>query len=141
MTTETAAALYLAQHLAACSDKKWAVYNPHDKSPNELPVIYGFNNGGSEDWWDAQLVAEDGTSLGGHVCSREGYMPYDLGILEGARLDRHEDFKKHYPDGYRMEFVEYKAVRDHNGLQQAFEKNKENGKTNLQENKCAGVGQ
>lgn len=48
-------------------------------------------------------------------------MPHDLGILEGARPDRHEEFKKHYPDGYRMDFVPMTevAAHSHPGLEAA----------------------
>jgi hypothetical protein len=58
--------------------------------------------------------------LGGHGCSSEAYMPADLGCLEGTRPDRHETFRGHYPDGYRMEFVRYGEVEAHPGLQAAF---------------------
>lgn len=27
----------------------WAVYNPHNKSLEDLPIIFGFNNGGSRE--------------------------------------------------------------------------------------------
>lgn len=124
MTTQAAARLYEAQHLHEWEDRGWAVYNPNDRPIGELPVIYGFNNGGSYGWMSAQLIAEDGTGMGGHVCSSEGYMPHDLGIVEGARPDRHEGFREHYPDGYRMEFVSYPDVRDHEALALAFERNK-----------------
>jgi hypothetical protein len=102
-----------------------AVFNPHSKPESELPVIYGFNNGGSPGLLMAALIAADGTPLGSHCCSSEGYMPGDLGILEGYRSDRHEGFRQHYPDGYRMEFVGYENVRSHEGLQAAFKKNDE----------------
>lgn len=90
MTTPAAARLYEAQHLAQWEGMGYAVHNPHDRPINELPVIYGFNNGGSPGWYSGCLLAEDGAALGGHVCSAEGYMPHDLGILEGARPDRQE---------------------------------------------------
>lgn len=100
-----------------------AIYNPHGKPVEVLPVIYGFNNGGRRDWWDAQLIAEDGTPLGGHICSHEAYMPGDLGILEGSREDRHQkNFRPHYPDGYRMEFVSYGDVKSHAGLMEAIKR-------------------
>jgi len=67
----------------------------------------------------AQLLAEDGTALGSHLCSAEGYMPHDLGILDGSRPDRHEDFRAHYPDGYRMDFVRWNDPR----LQEAYARN------------------
>ena len=68
-------------------------------------------------------MAEDGKCLGGHACSAEGYMPSDLGILEGSRPDRHETFREHYPDGYRMDFVGYSKVMTHPGLSEAFKRN------------------
>ena len=70
----------------------------------------------------AFLIGEDGTVLGGHCCSHEGYMPHDLGILEGTRLDRHETFREHYPDGYRMQFVGYSDLKDCAPLNAALEK-------------------
>jgi hypothetical protein len=108
--------------------KPFAVFNPHNKPVEELPVIYGFNNGGSRDWWSGVLLAEDGTALGGHVCSHEGFMYGDLGILEGSRPDRHETFREHYPDGYRMDFVRGEDVKTHEGLDAAYQRNQEKDK-------------
>lgn len=103
---------------------KYAVYNPNNKSIEELPFIYGFNNGGQVGFMHAQLLAQDGTPLGSHLCSSESFMYADLGIYEGTRPDRHEHFKEHYPDGYRMDFISYEDVNNHEGLQAAFELNK-----------------
>lgn len=102
----------------------YVVFNPKDVPVSELPVIYGFNNGGSPGLYQALLLAEDGTFLGQHVCSCEGFMPGDLGVVSGWRNDRHEAFRAHYPDGYRMDFVPYDAVDENAGLQAAFEKAK-----------------
>ena len=123
MTTPAAAAHYLAAHLHQHEGRPTAIHNPHNKPLTDLPVIYGFNNGGSSGWYSAQLLAQDGTALGGHACSHEGYMPHDLGILEGSRPDRHETVSAHYPDGYRMEFVPYAEVEEHVGLKEAFRLN------------------
>jgi hypothetical protein len=120
MTTLEAAETYLAQHLAEHAEKGWAVVNPNNRDPADLPVIYGFNNGGSPGWYSACLIAEDGTALGGHLCSAEGYMLHDLGILEGSRPDRHEEFLLHYPGGYRMEFYGYNEIESCQGLLEAF---------------------
>ena len=127
MTTPAAARLYEAQHLLEWEGKGYAVFNPHNKPLANLPVIYGFNNGGEPGWMYACLLAEDGAGLGSHVCSSEGYMPHDLGVLEGARPDRHEDFRKHYPDGYRMEFVgkDEVSTRTNTGLELAYKRNQE----------------
>lgn len=102
-----------------------AIFNPHDQPIDDLPIIFGFNNGGPSGLLSAVLIAEDGTGLGGHCCSHEAYMPGDLGVLEGYRPDRHEGFRKHYPDGYRMEFVSYDDVKDHKALTEAFRLNQE----------------
>jgi len=104
---------------------KFAVFNPKNLPVDSLPVIYGFNNGGSPSWLSGVLIAQDGTCLGSHICSHEGFMPGDLGVLEGSRPDRHEGFAKHYPDGYRMEFVRGADVRAHTGLLEAFRLNQE----------------
>lgn len=104
-------------------DKGYAVYNPHGREIGSLPVIYGFNNGGRPGWLYGQLIAEDGTDLGGHLCSHELYMPGDLGVLEGSRADRHEAFRSHYPDGYRMDFVSHGDVLSHPALTEAFKLN------------------
>lgn len=119
MTTPAAERLYEAQHVHRWEGRGWVVHNPHSKPVDELPVIYGFNNGGQRGWMSACLIAEDGTDLGGHVCTSESYMPHDLGILEGSRPDRHETFQKHYPDGYRMEFVGYDEFPQHEGIKAA----------------------
>ena len=105
-------------------DKGYAVFNPKGVCLDELPTIYGFNNGGSPGWYQAQLLAEDGTALGSHICSAECYMIYDLGIMVDSRPDRHETFQKHYPDGYRMDFVPF----DHADLQEALKLNQEKQK-------------
>ncbi|WP_128292048.1 hypothetical protein [Afifella aestuarii] len=127
MTTEAAAKAYLAEHLSVWGDKEYAVFNPHQKPDDELPVIYGFNNGGRPGWYSGVLLAEDGQVLGGHICSAEGYMPHDLGVVCGSRPDRHEMFRKHYPDGYRMDFVPLREVLTHAGLDAACQRNKAKG--------------
>lgn len=124
MTTAAAAELYLAEHNMRYAGRAFAVYNPHERDLADLPFIIGFNNGGSAGFLEAVLIAEDGTCLGGHLCSAEGYMYADLGILEGTRDDRHEAFKAHYPDGYRMDFVKYSDVKTHALLNKAIELNR-----------------
>jgi hypothetical protein len=127
MTTEAAARLYLAQHLMEWQNKGYAVHNPKDRPLQELPVIYAFSNvkGGGDG--PCYAMAQDGTVLGEHWCSQEFYAPHDLGVLEDARPDRHETYRKHYPDGYRMDFVRSPDVLQHEGLQAAWKLNTEQG--------------
>ena len=124
MTTEAAARLYLAQHLMEWDGKGYAAFNPNNRPLEELPVIYAFSNvvGGGDGICYA--MAEDGTVLGSHWCSNEGYAPHDLGVLIDARLDRHEnDYRKHYKEGYRMDFIRSSEVTSHAALSRAFELN------------------
>lgn len=125
MTTKEAEERYRAQHFQKHGDKPFAVFNPHDKPTNELPRIYGFNNGGSPGFLTGQLIAEDGEAMGSHCCSHEVYIPHDLGCLEGSRPDRHEGFRNKYPDGYVMEFVCARDVKGHAELMEAYRLNQE----------------
>mgnify|MGYP000849710008 FL=1 len=89
-----------------------------------LPKIFCFNNGGSIGFMSAIAIAEDGNVLGSHLCSSEDWMPIDLGVVEGTRKDRHENqYSKHYPDGYEMEWVPSSACRSHEALTKAFDAN------------------
>lgn len=97
-----------------------AVFNPKNLPVENLPIIYGFNNGSGMGGVIGMLIAEDGTVLGSHASSDEAWLPYDLGVEEGRRPARHETFRKHYPDGYRMEFVSYKDVDNTPKLVEAF---------------------
>lgn len=128
MTTPQAAAQYEAEHVATYAGRAVAVFNPNGLPVEQLPVIYGFNNGGDSCFLSAVLIAQDGTPLGGHACSSEAYMLGDLGILEGFRPDRHEEFRAHYPNGYRMSFVTYAEARaGHAGLVEAYRLRAERG--------------
>lgn len=125
MTTEAAARLYLAQHQVAVEGRRPVVHNPNGLPVESLPAIYGFNNGGSPGWFEAVAIAEDGTGLGMHCCSAEGYMPSDLGILEGTAPSRHETYREHYPEGYRMVWIPSEEIEGHAALARAFELNDE----------------
>jgi hypothetical protein len=85
--------------------------------------IYCFSNvvGGRDGI--AYAIGDDGVVLGSHWCSHEFYVPHDLGVLEGARPDRHETYKKHFPNGYEMEFVRNADFDTHEGLREALRLN------------------
>ena len=48
-------------------------------------------------------------------------MPFDLGLVEDSRSDRLDEYKKHYPDGFRCEFVPHAKAKDHTGLRDAMQ--------------------
>lgn len=54
----------------------------------------------------AFALGDDGTILGSHFCSDESFVPHDLGVVNGSRPDRHEEYSKHFPKGYEMEFIQ-----------------------------------
>jgi len=93
----------------------------------KLPKIYVFSNvrGGGDG--ACYAMAADGTVLGSHWCSHEGYAPGDLGVTPGSRPDRHEEYAKHYPNGYEMEFVRAADVKSHARLIEAFKLNQQQG--------------
>lgn len=123
MTTEAAANLYLAQHQVEVEGRGVVIFNPKNREDIEnLPVIMAFSNSSSGDGI-AYAMAEDGHVLGSHFCSHEGYVPHDLGVLEGSRDDRHEHYRKHYPEGYRMRFIKINDVKTDETLTKAFELN------------------
>ena len=98
------------------------------------PKIYCFSNvtGGREGI--ALAMAEDGHVLGSHWCSREYYVPGDLGVIPESRPDRHENsYAKHYPDGYEMVFVPACEVKDHPGITEAYRLNQELAKAAKEE--------
>ena len=85
--------------------------------------IYCFSNVANGGEGVAYAIGDDGVVLGSHFCSNEYYVPMDLGVLEGYRLDRHETYKKHFPNGYEMEFVSSVDFDTHKGLQEALKLN------------------
>lgn len=95
------------------------VVNPHNVAEDTLPHIWVFANG----WMAgpvAQALSDDGYGLGSHACSDEAYFPWDMGVAEGARPDRHEAYLKHYPQGYILEIVPTEDIKKHKGLQKAL---------------------
>jgi len=104
---------------------RWAYYAPNNEvDVMDLPAIYAFSGmrGGGDGI--AYAMAADGTVLGSHWCSHEGYVLGDLGVHAGTRADRHKTFLEHYPNGYRMEFVRASDINGHAALQEAFRLNK-----------------
>lgn len=105
----------------------YRIYNPHGKPIDELPLISGFNNGGRHGTYSGVIIAQDGTVLGGHICSNEHYMLHDLGVAATGPEYRRVAFEAHYPDGCRTRFVSYADVQNDPIIQEALRLNKEFG--------------
>ena len=89
------------------------------------PKIFVFSNvvGGGDG--PCFALAEDGTVVGSHYCSHEGWASHDLGVTSDWH---HAEYKAHYPDGYEMEFVRSSEIDAHEGLQAALKRNHEQAK-------------
>lgn len=89
------------------------------------PKIFVFSSSPTGGEGPCYALAEDGTCLGSHWCSNEGWAKFDLGVEPGTRPDRHKDYAEHYPDGYEMEFIPAKNWEEHEAFSIAFKKNLE----------------
>jgi len=67
------------------------------------PRIYVWCNSCAPQWHVMAAIAEDGTYLGGHVCSSHGFGPHDMGLVGEWK---HEGYDEHYPDGWELVWVE-----------------------------------
>ena len=80
--------------------------------------IYCFNNGGSSGLYNAVALAEDGACVAGHICSHEGYMQHDLGVVGTWK---HELYDAHYGiGGWELEWIPSSVVPHHEGLRAAI---------------------
>lgn len=89
------------------------------------PVIYCFINGGAgTDLVRSIALAEDGTLLAHHISSSDEWARGDCGYLDTSmgRVKRGA-FAKHYPEGYRLEWVD--RPREHDRLAAATARNRE----------------
>ena len=63
-------------------------------------------------------IAEDGTGLTSHLSSNPTWSQHDLGVTSDWH---HDGYRKHYPDGYEVVWVE--DIETHEGLRTALERN------------------
>jgi len=64
-------------------------------------------------------LAEDGTALAKHLSSSVVFSKHDMGITSTWH---HDEYKKHYPDGYELEWIDEKDLGSHAGYQEAVRK-------------------
>ena len=48
-------------------------------------------------------LADDGTALAGHFSSDENFSKHDMGFTSDWK---HENYRKHYPGGFELEWVD-----------------------------------
>lgn len=81
------------------------------------------NSGKGTDWQNVMAMAEDGTYLAGHLSSSEHFAKHDIGLTSDWK---HDAYKKHYPDGYELVWVDDANPGNHAGLDEAYAKNQAN---------------
>lgn len=86
------------------------------------PKIYCFINGGTDYFLDVAALAEDGNHLAGHASSNIYYAMHDIGIESDWK---HDNYKKHYPDGYELVWIDDPevALKEDEGFIKALENN------------------
>jgi hypothetical protein len=89
----------------------------------KMNKIYCFINSQME-WGDVVVVAlaEDGECVGSHISSNESWAMHDIGINSDWK---HEEYRKHYPDGYELIWLEREELDTNEGLQRALKLNSE----------------
>jgi hypothetical protein len=109
-----------------CTSYKEEPSYPHKLiEVKKVPKIYGFHNSRNPHAdAPASAIAEDGHGLAGHFCSNESFARHDLG-MNGTSNWKHENYNKHYPDCWCVEFVPCDEVMTHKGLSAAYDKNQE----------------
>ncbi len=86
-----------------------------------MKKIFCFNNGGSDAWYEAMAMAEDGTCIATHTCSHESFMEHDLGITSDWK---HNLYNQHYGEGnWELEWVG--NPKTHEGLKLSYKRNQE----------------
>lgn len=98
------------------------IYNPDNRPEDELPIIFGYISGGRRGHYEGILISDFGWTLYSTVSASEGFVPYDLGIYKGSRPALHDRIKRHFPSGYRMEYIGRSDVKTHEGLSRALMK-------------------
>jgi hypothetical protein len=70
----------------------------------------------------AYALAEDGTCLAQHLSSSAGFAHHDIGMSSEWK---HDIYRKHYPDGFHLVWIEPEDVAAHKGWQEAMKRNQE----------------
>jgi len=65
-------------------------------------------------------LAEDGVCIASHFSSGCNWSKHDMGITSDWH---HDSYKKHYPDGYELEWIDFKDLDNHSEFLKAKELN------------------
>jgi len=78
-------------------------------------------------------LSDNGKELEHHFCTNDSYAKSDLGVVidkNPFNIARRETYKKEFPNGYEIEFVNYDDFYSHKELQKAIELSKIIGNEN-----------
>jgi hypothetical protein len=85
-----------------------------------LPKIFLFIEG--ENNWGVfpSALAEDGHCLAGYCSSNKSFAMHDIGFNSTWK---HDNYKKHYPNGYELVWLESDELEGNTGFLKAVENN------------------
>ena len=100
---------------------RWTVFNPMQRPISDLPVVYGYEIQVKGIVTFNGLISDDGTSyaVDTYGCADA---PHFLGVVSGSRPHIDARLQADYPGGYRMEFVPWLFLEEHEGLMRAFDR-------------------
>ncbi len=67
-------------------------------------------------------LAEDGHCIGQHLSSNFMFSQHDMGLTSDWK---HDNYDKHYPEGYDLEWINEEDLDNHQGWLDAIKLNKE----------------
>ncbi len=67
-------------------------------------------------------LTEDGHCIGQHLSSNMFYSKHDMGLTSDWK---HDNYSKHYPDGFELEWINEEDLDNHQGWLDALKLNKE----------------
>lgn len=70
---------------------------------NKIYIIANESNALGRPGYSCHALAEDGTGICGHYSSSITFAKHDMGLTSDWK---HEHYKKHYPDGYELIWVD-----------------------------------
>lgn len=65
-------------------------------------------------------LADDGECLAMHMSSNVSWSKHDMGLTSDWK---HENYKKNFPDGYELEWIDESELDNHAGFAEAFKLN------------------
>lgn len=88
-------------------------------------TIWVFCNHAEHQWYSFNSLCDCGMFIAGHICSSEGWAPFDMGLTSSRKHEYYDAHCKEHHDGatWKLELVPTEQVRSksHPGLMAAYD--------------------